>query len=134
MTALRDITPSQSWAGRIDRSGGPDACWLWTGRLTVNGYGGSRVKEAGVWRTAGAHQIAHYLATGQWEAKADGRLVRHLCHNRRCCNPAHLSGGTRLDNAFDRAARVEGRALVHVAVGPAASLPSLRLPVVGIAR
>lgn len=92
----------------------------------TNGYGQTRVKEGGRWRGAGAHQVAYYLGTGKWERKADRRLVRHLCHNRTCCNPAHLAGGDAGDNADDRAARLRGEALIQ---------PNLFLvPVVAIAR
>ncbi|MBO9502042.1 HNH endonuclease [Brevundimonas sp. A19_0] len=124
MTASIQI--AASWSAKVDRRGGPNACWPWTGSTTVTGYGLSRVKEGGRWRTAGAHQIAHYLATGRWERREDGRLVRHLCHNRPCCNPAHLRGGTPKDNARDRFARVSGRALVR-------TNPFL-LPVAGVAN
>lgn len=110
MNALIEI--AKSWDGRVDRSGGPRACWPWTGALMTNGYGQSRVRQDGRWRGAGAHQIAHYLATGIWEKRSDGRLVRHLCHNRRCCNPAHLIGGTAADNTDDRQARRRGESLL----------------------
>lgn len=126
MTGAR-IQIAASWAARVDRGAGPTGCWPWTGKLTDNGYGRSRVKENGGWRTAGAHQVAHYLATGRWERRSEGRLVRHLCHNRRCCNPAHLRGGTPLENAFDRAERRAGRDHVPVV------LPFLVLQVAGVA-
>lgn len=92
----------------------------------TNGYGQSRVCEGGRWRSAGAHQVAYYMATGRWERKAEGRLVRHMCHNRLCCNPAHLRGGTHADNSDDRAKRVRG--LQQVVRNP------FLLPVVGIAN
>ena len=107
---LIEIAPS--WSGRVNRAAGPNGCWLWTGGLMTNGYGQTRVKENGRWRGAGAHQVAYYLATGRWERRADGRLVRHLCHRRRCCNPAHLAGGTVAENAADRVARRRGIKLV----------------------
>lgn len=121
------IEVAKSWSERVDRREGLHACWPWTGKVTSHGYGRTRVKENGRWRTAGAHQVANYLATGRWERAAEGRLVRHLCHNRRCCNPAHLRGGTPLDNANDLDERRAGRALVPV-------LPFLVLPVVGWAK
>jgi len=111
------IEIAASWRGRVDRSAGPNGCWPWTGSFVTNGYGQSRIKENGVWRTAGAHQIANYLATGVWERKSAGRLVRHLCHNRPCCNPSHLVGGTHADNMEDRMARRRGESLL--AHGPA---------------
>jgi len=32
-----------------------------------------------------------------------GKVVRHLCNNRRCCNPDHLDIGTHQDNMDDKA-------------------------------
>lgn len=122
------IQIAASWAERVDRRSGAAACWPWTGKLTGNGYGRTRVKENGQWRSAGAHQVAYYVATGRWERRSEGRLVRHLCHNRPCCNPRHLRGGTPLDNAFDRAERVSGQRLLPVVY------PFLCLPVMGTAR
>lgn len=94
----------------------------------TNGYGQTRVKMDGRWRAAGAHQVANFLSTGRWERKSEGRLVRHLCHNRRCCNPAHLRGGTPLQNALDRYERkfgIDRYGVLH-------TMP--RIPVVGIAK
>lgn len=102
MSGRHPIEIAASWHGRVDRSSGPAACWPWTAGRLSGGYGQTRIRENGQWRAAGAHQVAYYLATGRWERKAAGRLVRHLCHNRLCCNPAHLAGGTPLDNARDR--------------------------------
>lgn len=152
MIAL-NIEIAPSWHGRVDRSGGPNGCWPWTGGLMTNGYGQTRVKENGRWRGAGAHQVAYYLATGRWERKAEGRLVRHLCHRRRCCNPGHLRGGTVADNADDRQMRKLGISLISVdpyvlpvsgianavfAVRPewprTSPLAPYELPVAGIAR
>ncbi|MGH7021665.1 MAG: HNH endonuclease signature motif containing protein [Brevundimonas sp.] len=119
------IEVAKSWRVRVDRTGGPAACWPWTGALMTNGYGQTRIKRDGRWRGAGAHQVAYHLATGRWERRAEGRQVRHLCHNRRCCNPAHLRGGSALDNAWDRQARLSGVVLLP--------MWSLRLPVAGVA-
>lgn len=120
------IEVSKKFAARVDSRSTPLGCWPWVGKLTPAGYGQSRVKEDGRWRTAGAHQIAHYLATGRWERGAHGRLVRHLCRNRRCCNPAHLRGGTAQDNADDRVSHDAGEVLVR--------RNPLALPVVGVAN
>lgn len=123
MTAMLIEIPG-SWRARVDRSGGPAACWPWRGALMTNGYGQTRVKMDGRWRGAGAHQVAYYVATGRWERRDEGRLVRHLCHNRVCCNPFHLRGGTPQSNAWDRHQRLQS--------GPLA-MPILVLPVVGVA-
>lgn len=91
----------------------------------TGGYGASRVKMHGGWRSAGAHQIAHYVKTGRWERQAEGRVVRHLCHNPPCCNPDHLVGGSHQDNSDDQVARRLGIRLTP--------LRPLVLPVTGVA-
>lgn len=37
-----------------------------------------------------------------------GMIVRHICDNRKCCNPDHLILGTHADNAHDRVERGRG--------------------------
>lgn len=76
------MTEEKFWA-RVDRSGGTDACWPWTGRFYPNHYGivGWRRRA---WR---AHRLA-------WELMRSpippGLVVDHLCRNRACCNPRHM--------------------------------------------
>lgn len=83
---------------KVDRSGGPDACWLWTAGCSSEGYGSFRV----LGRVVGAHLFAYTLLCGP---VADGLVVRHKCDNRRCCNPAHHVLGTQLQNVRDRVER-----------------------------
>ncbi|MFD8088257.1 HNH endonuclease [Kitasatospora sp. NPDC059722] len=92
---------------QIDRAGGPMACWPWTG-TTRNRYG---------WASSGqnlvgppsAHVVAYALAHRHPEAPV-GLLLRHLCDNRACCNPAHLRLDSQAENNRDQArARREGR-------------------------
>lgn len=79
---------------KVDRSGGPDACWTWQAHRDPNGYGKFGVRR----RMRGAHRFA-------WEAThgpiAAGLFVLHGCDNRPCVNPAHLSLGTNKDNVRD---------------------------------
>jgi hypothetical protein len=83
---------------KIDRSGGEDACWRWTGRVDADGYG--------LCGPAGSHWRSHRLA---WELANGttvpaGLLIRHLCPgggNPWCCNPKHLTPGTVKENAAD---------------------------------
>lgn len=81
------------WA-KVDKSGGPDACWLWTGSRNALGYGwASDANHRGV----GAHRLAWILTNGN-----PGPLfVMHSCDNPPCVNPAHLSVGTHADNLRD---------------------------------
>ncbi len=93
---LRALEP-RLWS-RVDRSQfSPGGCWVWVGSVR-GGYG--RITAHLGDRDSGidTHVLAYWLAGGEIR---DGFDVRHLCHNRRCCNPAHLRTGTRLDNMRD---------------------------------
>jgi len=73
-------------------------CWLWSGEIAENGYGfivakvGLRSQVYAVHRLSFDHFKGHV---------PHGFVVRHACHVRACWNPAHLTLGTKKENAED---------------------------------
>lgn len=81
-----------------------DGCWLWTARISKDGYG--RINVDGAPRNA--HRVAYELFVGPIPP---GHQIDHLCHtddetcpggddclHRRCVNPAHLEPVTGPEN------------------------------------
>jgi hypothetical protein len=69
-------------------------CWLWQGKVTPLGYGGS-VR----WGTSSrrAHQIAYLLLVG---SVPKGLELDHTCRNKKCVNPKHLEPVTHRVNVL----------------------------------
>lgn len=99
---------------KVDRSGGPDACWPWQACCNAKGYGNINVND----KTRLAHAVVLELHTGE---KANGRHALHRCDNPPCCNPEHLFWGSNTDNIEDRVKK--GRSMRGEAVASSVLTP-----------
>jgi hypothetical protein len=96
---ITESDANRFWS-KVDRSGGPDACWNWQGSVTAYyndfpGYGQFYLPNT---RKHYAHRIAYEITHG---VIPSGMLICHHCDNSLCCNPAHLFMGTDKDNTRD---------------------------------
>ena len=93
------------WA-KVDKSGGPDACWLWMASRNRKGYGGFRIGR----RIFKTHRIAWTLANGSipHDGSHNGICACHRCDNPSCVNPAHLFLGTNAQNNKDKESKGRG--------------------------
>lgn len=89
--------------GRVDRSGGPDACWLWMGAKHKHGYGILTGNYTTGKPTERAHRVAWVLTHGKIDL---GKCILHHCDNPPCCNPKCLFQGTKRDNTLDMVAKM----------------------------
>lgn len=98
----RDIN-ERFWE-KVDKSAGPDGCWLWQAQVHPRGYGrfaiGSRTDKTR--QQVPAHRVAYELGNGPIP---EGHYVCHRCDNPPCCNPAHLFTGTQQENMNDMKAK-----------------------------
>ena len=102
--AHNKMTREKFWS-KVDKSGGPDACWPWLGGTNNSGYG-SVGYEGEVYC---AHRLAAFfdglvLSPRQPPKKGDGHVL-HDCDNRPCCNTSHFKIGTYRQNQLDCFAR-----------------------------
>jgi hypothetical protein len=79
---VMSLPDDQRFWVKVDRSGGPDACWPWLAGKARTGYG--RVAWKGGPRTA--HRVAWELTNGPLPEAA---VFKQRCGDRGCVNPAH---------------------------------------------
>ena len=82
---------------KVDKTSDASGCWLWTGQVS---YGYGVVQWNG--RTQQTHRVAYLLAG---HTIPEGLILRHsekCIGKRNCCNPDHLTTGTRAENNADK--------------------------------
>jgi hypothetical protein len=68
-------------------------CWIWTGRLSRNGYGRSWYNPSK--KEIGCHRIMYFEMVGPIPKD---RILDHLCRWRACCSPWHVEPVTHKEN------------------------------------
>lgn len=101
------LTLEQHLLLRMDNSGGPDACWPWTGPVGPTGYG--KLDLSSWCGTRQAHRAVYLTFVGEL---VDELQIDHGCHDpevcepgidcphRRCVNPAHLRPSSARENVL----------------------------------
>jgi hypothetical protein len=98
---LEQSLADRFWS-KVDRSGGPGACWPWMASRNPSGYG--RIRFDG--QVVLAHRLAYELDRGH--PPPPGYYALHSCDNPPCVNARHLFIGTHLDNMADMMAKGRG--------------------------
>lgn len=84
---------------KIDDNG----CWNYEGSHSWSGYGRMSIKvNLGFKKSKVVSFSTHKFVFRYFRGTvSEYELIRHMCNNRKCCNPAHLEKGSFLDNALD---------------------------------
>lgn len=95
MYKVKEIPSDQKFINRfktyLEQIKDGDNCWVQKRSLTSQGYGSITFCK----RHYLTHRVAYSLLKGNLEK---GKVVDHMCENRKCVNPAHLQLTTIRDN------------------------------------
>jgi hypothetical protein len=100
---VASATVVERFWSKVDRQP-DDGCWLWTGAVTVDGYGRLRATSTVEVR---AHRYAYELLVGPIP---EGLTLDHLCERPACVRPEHLEPVEHAENVRRRHARHGRRA------------------------
>lgn len=87
------MNASARFFAKVEPAADGSGCLLWTGGLTVDGYGTFHFAGR-LWR---AHR---WLMERGYGPIAPGLVIDHLCRNRRCVRPSHLEIVTITENVL----------------------------------
>lgn len=93
------VSVDERFWSKVDKSGGPNACWPWTASTQGSGYGAFRLDG----RHRNANRVALELHLGRLLAEEEHAC--HTCDNPPCCNPNHLYVGNAFTNMQDKVRR-----------------------------
>lgn len=101
----------ERFSAKVDRSGGEDSCWLWTGARNYRGYGTFTIHNphSGQRQEVRAHRFAWEMTNGPIP---NGMNICHSCDNPPCCNERHLFAGTHDENMADMKAKGRQRGAI----------------------
>ncbi len=96
MSATTEYTPEliERFYAKVSTVPTEQGCLEWMAYRDPLGYGGFNVGG----KCVKAYRVAWEIVNGPIPA---GLVVRHMCHNPQCVNPAHLLTGTQADNIHD---------------------------------
>ena len=81
----------ESFWKRVDKK--ESGCWEWTGKVNNFGYG--QCQFAG--RAMQSHRVSY-----EWTYREipNGKVIDHICRNRKCVNPSHMEAVTIGENVL----------------------------------